>query len=287
MNISIKRANISRLSAIGIIIAISVSSCFAVFIGKLTDAACVAFADIPQAIGVSNASLFGGYGIFAGGGYNRSFSHADFDMISGYAAWGQDNIGRITLTGSSFAVDNLTTETQMNIGFSRKLLSDIHNTLALAVRGDLYSLSYGTSVDGTELGSAAALGLTIAAEAIVYERTRISLLVENLSGTNMGTESDIELPRSATGLIGYSPYNATEMAFFITREAGQDFEYALAALASPHEIITFRAGVITNPDRVTAGLGLHYKMVRFDYAIESHPVLPLSHFVSFGVQFPE
>ncbi len=262
-----------------------VSAAFAAFEGRPSDAACVGFGDIPQVLGVSGASLFGSNGISAGGGWSRSFDHPDFDALSAWISWGDAKIGRIGLTSTNFSTGDLTTETKLRLGYSRAILADAQNTLSLAAAADVYSLSYGNSVRGTELGSATSMSLTLALDAKVFDRTRIAIAAENITAADMGTEAEVELPRTVSAVLAYEPYKYTQVAFAAVRRAGQDFSYSVAAEGSPVEFLTFRSGFATSPNRFSAGLGLKYKFANVEYAIITHPVLPLSHYVSVGVNF--
>ncbi len=269
-----------------IAVMIFAASGLAVFETGLSDAASTGYGDVPPEIGISGASLFGGNGISAGGGYKMSFGHSDFSEMGGYGYYGLENIGRMGVDFTTFSVADLTSETQIGVSFKRALIDDVHNKLEFALRADIYSLSYEPSVTGQELGSATTAGLTGAMQATLYERTRIAILAENLTGTSMGAEDDIDLPRSVTGLLGFAPYSKTEMAFYAKRTAGKDWEYAVMGYARPIDFISFRAGVVTNPDRLTAGLGLHYSWFTLDYGIKTHPVLPLSHVISLNFNLP-
>ncbi len=271
-----------RLFILILIGLIAASYAPAVFETPTPDAVSSGMGDITPAVGFGPASLFGGEGISAGGGYRRSFNHSDFDELCAWASWTNEKYGRAIIDVSSFSVENLSGETKFSLGYSRPLFSDIHTELGLAAKANLLSLSYEPSVSGTELGSAMGFTIDLAAEAIIYERTRIRVLAENLTATNMGISGDIEIPRAVTGLIAYSPYNNTTIAFHVRREAGVDFDYNLGVSMQPHEMIEFRLGAATNPDRVTGGIGLNYNVFRFDYALKSHPVLPISHTVTLG-----
>jgi len=273
-----------RTNSILLLSALLAVPALAVFDNQIPDAVSGAMGNITPTIGTGPTSLFGNPGISAGGAYRRSFNYADFDQMSAWAAYTDSKIGRACFTINSFSVTDLSTETKISLGYSRQLFSDIHTELGLGAVTNLHSLSYGKSVSGTELGSGMGVTLDLAAEAVIYNRTRVRVLAENLTATNMGVEGDIELPRAVTGAIFYSPYTATDMVFHIRREAGAEFTYGLGISASPHEIVVFRLGAATNPDRVTGGIGLRYKILRFDYAIKSHPVLPLSHTASLGVE---
>jgi len=46
-----------------------------------------------------------------------------------------------------------------------------------------------------------------------------------------------------------------------------------------------RCGLKTNPSILTFGLGFKINMIDIDYAGTYHPVLPLSHHMSFGISF--
>lgn len=253
---------------------------FAVFEGRFSDATSAALGDMPAELGRDGASLFGQYGYNAGFGYRLNLGHSDFSEPGFYAAWGKENLGRLMLTFSDFSVGDLTHETEVGLAITRDIFNDPHNVLKFSLRGDVYSLSYGKSQGGIDLGSATAMGLTFGMEATLYERTRVGILAENLTATSMGDEGDIEIPRTVTGLIGYSPYTNTEMTAFARRDAGHDFEYSVAGYARPIDFLSFRAGIISNPSRFTGGIGIHYKGFEVGYGILTHPVLPVSHVFS-------
>jgi len=265
------------------LIIIFASASFAVFDSSFPDAVSSAMGDIPSSIGPGPNSLFEGEGIAAGGGYRRSFNYADFDELAGWASWSDSKFGRALLNVSSYSVPDISSETRFALGYSRHLFADIHTELDLAVKANLLSLSYGESTDGIDLGSTMGASFDFAARALIYDRTSVFILVDNLTATNLGVEGDIEVPRAVTGAIGYSPYTNTNMVFHVRREAGRDFTYGLGISAEPHEIITFRLGAATNPDRITGGIGLKYNIFRFDYGLKSHPVLPLSHTINLGI----
>jgi len=272
---------IIKIATIGLLLAAACA--LAVFDGFVPDAVSTAMGDMTPSIGFGPSSLFGNYGISAGGGYRRSFNYADFDEMGAWASWSDQKYGRALLNVYSTSAAELSSESKFSLGYSRPLFSDLHTELGLAAKANLHSLSYEPSVEGIELGSAMGFTLDFAAEAVIYERTRVRILAENLTATNMGTSGDIEIPRAVIGAIAYSPYNNTNMVFNVRREASQDFVYGLGLAASTHEIVEFRLGASTNPDRITGGIGLKYSMVRFDYAVKSHPVLPLSHTITLGI----
>lgn len=266
-----------------IAIAVLAVSSLAVFDAPPPDIPAMAMADITPAIGPGPTSLFYRGGISAGSGYLRSFNYADFDQLSAWASVPVDKIGRFSAVVGNFAVEELSTETSLSLGYTRSVFSDIHTELDVAVRGGFYSLSFGKSIGGRDLGSGAGFALDMATEAVVYGRTRVAIVAENLTATNMGIEGDIELPRAVSAKVAYSPYTTTDMLFHIRREADVGYCYGVGVSFSPHEIVTFRLGAVTNPDRVTAGIGLKYNIVRFDYALKSHPALPLSHAFGIGI----
>ncbi|MCK5833237.1 hypothetical protein KAH81_06150 [bacterium] len=270
---------------ISIFVVIVVGSVLAVFEVPPPDPAAIGMADISPAIGPGPTSLFYKGEITAGGGYIRSFNYSDFDQLSAWASWSHEKIGRFSAVLGGQSVGDLSTETSIGFAYTRPVFSDIHTEFNLAVRGSFYSLSYGKSIGGMDLGSGAGAAFDMAGEAVIYKRTKVSIFAENLTATNLGVEGDIEIPRAVTASIGYSPYNATDMVFHVRRESIAGYTYGLGISFSPHEIVTFRFGAVTNPDRVTAGVGLKYKFARFDYALKSHPALPLSHAASIGIDF--
>lgn len=260
------------------------ASVLAVFETTIPDAVSAGVGDIRPEIGTGPTSMFLNYNLAVGGGYRRSFNYADFDEISGYASLGREKLGVLSMNLSAFSADDLSSETKLSLGYLRNIFTDIHTSLSLAGRANLHSLSYERSIEGMELGSSMGASFDFAGEAIVYKRTKFRVLARNVTATNMGIEGDIEVPRGVSASVSYSPYTATDMIFFLDKTAGKDHSFGIGLSANPHEIITFRLGAATVPDRVTAGIGIKYKTIRFDYAIKSHPVLPLSHTISLGFE---
>ena len=63
----------------------------------------------------------------------------------------------------------------------------------------------------------------------------------------------------------------------------KDSEFGIEA--EVNDFLTVRAGLQNNPNRVSAGFGAMWQMVRVDYSYTSHAVLPGGHHFGLGMVF--
>lgn len=149
-------------------------------------------------------------------------------------------------------------------------------------------IGFGYGVNGynlyqRELGSGFACGLDIGMFARVYRRWTAGFYVHNVNLPRIGTS---DLPRLVCFGLGFSPGPGINSGLTLTKEPGMRTRVAFGQeLEIIPENFILRAGVHTEPVRFTFGLGTGFKKVRVDYALATHPVLPLTHNLGLMIRF--
>ena len=95
---------------------ILVAACaMAFFEGYIPDGVSAGLGDVNPAIGFGPVSMFGDFGIMAGGGYRRSFNFKDFDEMGAWASWADAKYGRAALNFYSSAAENPVSYTHLTL----------------------------------------------------------------------------------------------------------------------------------------------------------------------------
>jgi hypothetical protein len=220
---------------------------------------------------------------------------AAYDFSSLGAASGEIGLPR-TLGGFAvgmrrFGVDymgvQLTHETTIAIGHGMRVLRDAQSELAVGWSLQVYELGYGESITGIDPGHAGAVGLNLGAVAVVRERTRLGVHVANVNHPRIGVDGE-DLPQRVSVGISYAPYSGVETVFDLDQSLGHAPRYRAGTELEVAEFLALRAGLRTEPNVVSAGLGLRHGLLRLDYAFSTGGgVLGETHHVGVGFSIPE
>ncbi|MCX7785599.1 MAG: hypothetical protein N2201_05155, partial [candidate division WOR-3 bacterium] len=150
-------------------------------------------------------------------------------------------------------------------------------------------IAFGYNMRGYQLyqkdfGSGFTFGLDIGVLSRIYKRWQVGFYVHNLNKPKLGEIEKSELPQLLNFGVAYLPTYGITSAFDISKEpgkptrimAGQEFEII-------ENYLTLRAGLQTEPIRFAFGLRTGIKNIFVDYALTTHPELPLTH--NFGLQY--
>lgn len=163
------------------------------------------------------------------------------------------------------------------------LLNDIHTSLSIGYNLKYYHMELGESIGGIDLGSGGTFGLDIGIQASIYKRTYLGMYIYNLNSPTLGVDTAQDLPRRIVIGVAYRPYTGLTTSLSMNKSLGFDtqieggFEFELL------EMLDIRFGSSTNPNRFTAGLGIEFEALQFDYAFRSHPILTETH--TFGFMY--
>ncbi|MCB0274739.1 MAG: hypothetical protein KDI06_07995 [Calditrichaeota bacterium] len=224
-----------------------------------------------------------------GTSYQRLYNLAFFRNFFGGAAMPiSDRYGSVSVNAQYFGVDyegeNLTGEFTFAVSHGFYLLKDVHSSLSFGYSLKSYYLSYGTSVDGLDLGSTTAFGLDVGFQASVYSRTFVGLYFLNLNNPKVGQFTKHELPQRIVVGVAYQPYDGVTTTFDLNRLlTANDMEFWGGAEFQVMKYLSLRFGATTNPGRFTAGLGLEIDRYQLEYGMRTHSELGETHTIGLNV----
>lgn len=134
-----------------------------------------------------------------------------------------------------------------------------------------------------EFGSGFAAAVDLGMFARVYRYWTAGFYAHNL---NMPRIGDSDLPRLLVFGLGYSPAPGIQSAVDVSKEPGQPTRVSVGQefrIIQDH--LTIRAGVQTEPVRMSFGLRAGLARMHVDYALLTHPVLPFTHDVGVAFEF--
>jgi hypothetical protein len=137
-------------------------------------------------------------------------------------------------------------------------------------------------VTGLDPGGATGVGFNVGAIATVRERTRVGFQALNVNGPRLGGRDHQDLARCVSAGIAYVPYPGVQTVLDVCHELGEAVQYRGGAEFEVAEFLWLRTGVRTEPQAFTAGLGLHWNAIRFDYGYSTGGVLGETH--QFGLR---
>lgn len=157
--------------------------------------------------------------------------------------------------------------------------------------GLLKDLSVGAGLVGynlymKDMGSAFALGIDLGLHARLYRRWTVGFSAHNLNMPQMGTNVKTYLPRVLNVGLAYTPADGIVSALDVSKEVGQPTRVAVGGeFRIVENLLTLRAGVLTEPVRLAVGLGTGTRNIHLDYALLTHSSLPATHNLGLSVVF--
>jgi hypothetical protein len=203
----------------------------------------------------------------------------------------RDRLGGAGIGIRRFGVDYqgeaLLHETTMTFAHGLPLISDRQSELAVGWAVSVYALDFGRSVTGIDPGRATSAGIHLGAAAVVRDRTRVGFYALNINNPTIGDRDKDDLPRQVAVGISYAPYPGVETVLDVVSQLGEDVQYRGGAEFEVAEFLRLRTGLSTDPNALTAGLGLRRAGVAFDYAFSTGGgVLGDTHHFGIGIALP-
>lgn len=219
--------------------------------------------------------------------YNVSF-FSNFFGAAAYPLPGKYGTASVTFQyfGVNYKDKNISGEYTMALSHGFYLLKDIHSSLSFGYSLKAYNWSLGESLEWGDLGSATTFGLDIGLLASIYTRTYMGVYILNINSPQIGAYSKHDLPQRVVVGLAYKPYDGvtTSLDFNRTIGVGQMQLWGGAEFAILSNL-SIRMGATTNPNRFSAGLGLHFAQFFLDYALLTHAELGETHEVGLSVEF--
>lgn len=163
---------------------------------------------------------------------------------------------------------SLQRETQITLAHGLNLYSDYHSRIDFGYALNFYNADLGLSVDGYDPGSDTVFGIDLGFMMTLHKRTRLGFQVKNVNNPQIGIDRE-ELGQRLVAGISYEPYDGVITTFEFDNELGQDVRYKGGAEMTVVEGFRLRAGVLTNPNKLTAGFGYAFQGIGFDYGFST------------------
>lgn len=152
---------------------------------------------------------------------------------------------------------------------------------------EAFKFGLGTDVyiiDNERTGRSYAFGVNFGLLGRLYKKWSMGVFVHNLNRPQFGSDEYAEIPPEIKAGLSYEPFEGilSELDFSIKDDY---LRVHMAAEFELFDMLYLRTGVKTNPMVVAGGAGIVYKFLRFDYAAELIPELPLSHSATLSFTF--
>lgn len=144
--------------------------------------------------------------------------------------------------------------------------------------GDLYL------INNNRTGNGFAYGLNIGFSGRLYKKWSLGIYGHNLNQPQFGNTEEGRLPYELRAGLAYEPFEdiLSEIDLSMVED---NFRVHMAAEFKLFDIIFLKTGLKTNPSVVSTGMGVVYKFIKIDYAVEYIPELPLTHNVCLSFEF--
>ncbi len=205
--------------------------------------------------------------------------------------------GKLGLSFESMSVsyleENLSGETAVGLSHAFTLQKDRISTLNMGYTLKFMNVDYGqsagisgTGADGMDLGSASAFGVDIGFQATLSKRHWLGVVVHNINRPQIGSGATTSmLPRDVQAGFSYAPTRQviTSFALVSSPDHASEFHAGLQYALNPY--LSLRGGIQSNPNRFGTGFSFKAKDIALDYALSTHPILPVTHQFSIAYAF--
>ncbi len=168
----------------------------------------------------------------------------------------------------SYQDTTLLKETQLTLAQGVTLFEDMHSRVSFGWSVNFYNVELGKTIGREDPGEDMAYGIDAGLMVTVHKRTRIGVLIHNLTEADIGVDNE-QLARRLNMGIAYEPYVGVTTTFEIENELGHDTQYHGGIEAAVADGFVIRSGVVTEPNRLTAGFGYGLNGLAFNYGFST------------------
>jgi hypothetical protein len=199
----------------------------------------------------------------------KELSHGSFSYVEPTA------VGTFAASGSRFGFE-LYRELDLQASWG----STISDALSAGVSLHYYSLSI------EHYGSAQTLGVDVGFLAHVTDQIQWGFAAFNINGPTIGSAKE-RLPQVFVTGVAYSPTPEMTLAVDLEKDVRFPLEMHAGVEYVFLDLLAVRAGTISDPSLLSAGIGIHYSLVQLDYAFTHHPDLGGTHQLSLSLHLEE
>jgi hypothetical protein len=183
-----------------------------------------------------------------------------------------EKYGSLGVALSHFSVGfqdtSLLKETQVSVAHGFKLYGDYHSRIDFGYAVNMYRVELGETISGLDPGSDTAFGIDLGFMMTLHKRTRLGFQIKNLNNPQIGLDNE-ELRRRLIAGVSYEPYDGVITTFEFVNELEEKVQYHGGVEMAIITNFALRAGVLTNPNKITGGFGYAFKGFGFDYGFST------------------
>jgi hypothetical protein len=199
----------------------------------------------------------------------KELAHGSFSFIEPTA------IGTFAASGSRYGFD-LYREVDMQVSFGRM----ISNMFSAGASVHYYHLSI------ERYGSAQAVGIDVGLLAHLTDQIRWGFAAFNVNAPTIGSAKE-KLPQVFSTGVAYSPMPEVTLAVDLEKDIRYPVELHAGVQYIFLDLLAARVGTTGDPSILSAGLGIHYSLIQFDYAFTNHEDLGATHQMSLSLYLGE
>ncbi len=178
---------------------------------------------------------------------------------------------------------NLENETQVAIAYGHNVYTGMHSSISFGGSVNVYHVEQGITVSEIDPGSASTVGYDFGLAMTLHKRTHIGVVIKNMNNAMIGID-DEEIGHRLIAGISYEPYEGVITTFEFDNELGEDVQYHGGVEMMVAQGFCLRTGIVTNPNKLTAGFGYSVMGMSLDYGFSTGGgVLDYTH--QFGLNY--
>ncbi len=212
-------------------------------------------------------------------GYDNRFSVSGLNTLSaGFVSplYFSENAGTVGLSVLRFG-DNVFNEQIFGIAYSHQIQG-----VSLGLKINYLQ----TFIEG--LGTRGAIAAEFGGRAQLSKNLFLGMHIYNFNQAKMTANEESRLPAVMKAGLSFRP--AEEKLYLnaeVEKEGAREARVKFGIIYAAGKNLTARTGVTTAPFRGSFGLGWRFKKFNFDYALNTHQYLPLSHHIGISFHFGE
>ncbi len=179
--------------------------------------------------------------------------------------------GNLGFSFQTYGFD-LLREHRISLGFAKNLFQE----LRLGFKFTYHSINI------QNYGNDFALGFDFGLITKLSEKLKLGFTATNLNRPTYGVNKE-KLNQLFMAGMSYSPMTNLTFALELEKEVRNPFNFKFGLEYSVIKYLDLRTGYNTEPNNITAGIGIHYQKFSFNYAFLSHKYLGFTH--SFGIDY--
>lgn len=153
-------------------------------------------------------------------------------------------------------------EIKAGLGLAKKF----GENLSIGIKANIHQIKI------TNYGNATTFSVDVGANYSISQQIGLGMYVNNPSSQKYkSTNIETYIPTAVHFGATYKPSNKVLLATTVSKDIERKVDFSLGVDYKIHDLLSLRGGLSANPFKQYAGVGLNYRKLMMDVAVESHP----------------